>query len=38
MLEKLVSGSHRIGELEACLRQLAAPQRESGDDSIAIRA
>lgn len=32
MLEKLVSGSHRVGELEAQLRQLAAPRK--ADDGM----
>lgn len=33
MLEKLVSGSHRIGELESHSRQLAA-HRKGGENSI----
>lgn len=32
MLEKLVSGGHRIGELETRLLQLAAPRNESESD------
>lgn len=31
MLEKLVSGSHRIGELETRMRQLAAPRNAEGE-------
>ena len=38
MLEKLVSGSHRIGELETRLLQLAAPRNESEGDSTVMRA
>ena len=34
MLEKLVSGSHRIGQLESRLQQLAAP-RSSDDEIVA---
>lgn len=38
MLEKLVSGSHRIGELETRLLQLAAPRNESEGGSTGMRA
>lgn len=36
MLEKLVSGGHRIGELETRLQQLAAPRNEAGSDPTEI--
>lgn len=38
MLEKLVSGSHRIGELESRLLQLAATRNESEGDSTVMSA
>ena len=37
MLEKLVSGSHRVGELETRLLQLSAPRNEPRNGSIEMR-
>ena len=38
LLEKLVSGSHRIGELESRLQQINAPRNELENDSTKVKA